>query len=204
MELHEALTQITEIRLQMARTQVFRGYHSVPVAFSGLLALAAAAIQSVWLPDPAQGIFAYLTLWIGVAVISLCAAGVEMWIHCQRSASPLTREITWLAVEQFLPAVVGGALLTYVLVIFASESLWLLPGLWQIIFSLGIFASCRLLPRATFWIGVFYMFCAVICLTLARGEAALAPWAMGIPFCMGQFLAAAVLYWTLERKNVSQ
>ena len=33
MELREALTQITEIRLQMARTEVFRGYRAVPAAF---------------------------------------------------------------------------------------------------------------------------------------------------------------------------
>ena len=203
MELHEALTQITEIRLQMARTQVFRGYHSVPVAFSGILAVVAAAIQPVWVPNPAENMAAYLGLWMSVAVISLSAAGVEMWIHCRRSATPLTREITWLAVEQFLPAVVGGALVTYVLVSFASDSTWLLPGLWQILFSLGIFASCRLLPRATFWIGVHYMASAVVCLTVARDAAALAPWAMGIPFGLGQFLAAAVLYWTLERKNAT-
>ena len=35
MELREALTQITEIRLQLARTEVFRGYRAMPVAFSG-------------------------------------------------------------------------------------------------------------------------------------------------------------------------
>ena len=35
MELREALTQITEIRLQMARTEVFRGYRAIPAAFSG-------------------------------------------------------------------------------------------------------------------------------------------------------------------------
>ena len=42
MELHEALTQIAEIRQQMAKSDVFRGYRSAPVAFSGLVALAAA------------------------------------------------------------------------------------------------------------------------------------------------------------------
>ena len=33
----------------------------------------------------------------------------------------------------------------------------MLPGLWQILFSLGVFASCRLLPRATFGVAVFYL-----------------------------------------------
>ena len=47
MELREALTQITEIRLQLARTEVFRGYRAMPVAFSGGVALLAALV--VWL-----------------------------------------------------------------------------------------------------------------------------------------------------------
>ena len=37
MELREALTQITEIRQQLARTEVFRGYRAMPVAFSGVV-----------------------------------------------------------------------------------------------------------------------------------------------------------------------
>ena len=203
MELHEALTQISEIRLQMARTEVFRGYRSVPVAFSGLLALLAAGIQPYWVPDPAQNFTAYLVLWAGVAVVSVLAAGTEMWIRCQRSASPLTREITWLAVEQFLPGVVAGVLLTFVLGSCAPESLALLPGLWQMLYSLCIFASCRLLPRKIFWVAAFYLVAGSLCLVLARGPAALSPWAMGVPFSVGQLLAAAVLYWTLERNDAS-
>ena len=33
----------------------------------------------------------------------------------------------------------------------------MLPGLWQVLYSLGIFASCRLLPRAIFGVAVFYL-----------------------------------------------
>jgi hypothetical protein len=204
MELHEALTQISEIRLQMARTQVFRGYHSIPTAFSGLLAMAAAGLQSVWIHDPVHNLSLYLTLWFVVALLSVTAAGIEMWVHCRRSVSPLTREVTWLAVEQFLPAVVAGGLLTYALVSAAPESVWLLPGLWQVLFSLGVFASCRLLPRTVFVVGLFYMAAGIMSLVWARGPATLSPWAMGLPFGVGQFLAAAVLYLTLERQDVTK
>ena len=109
-----------------------------------------------------------------------------MCVHCRRSTSPLTREVTWLAVEQFLPAVVAGGLLTYALTTVAPESVWLLPGLWQVLFSLGVFASCRLLPRATFGVGIFYMAAGLMSLVWALGEAALSPWAMGLPFGIGQ------------------
>jgi hypothetical protein len=199
MELREALTKIAEIRLQMARTEVFRGYRAVPVAFSGLLALGAAIVQSVWIADPLQNIAAYLTLWVGAAVLSAVAAGIEMVMRSLNQGTALTREITWLAVGQFLPCLVAGGLVTGALALFAPEALWILPGVWQVLFSLGIFASYRLLPRATFGVAVFYLASGVVCLAAARGDAALSPWAMGVPFGAGQLYAAAVLYWTLER-----
>jgi hypothetical protein len=201
MELRDALTQISEIRRQMARNEVFRGYRAVPVAFSGLLALGAAAVQSAWIASPLEELSAYLALWVGAAVISAIGAGTEMVLRARQSLSPWRREITWLAAEQFLPCLVAGALLTFVLVRFAPESLWMLPGLWQILYSLGIFASCRLLPRATFVVAVFYLANGLTVLALARGPAALSPWAMGLPFGFGQLLAAAVLYRTLERRD---
>ena len=201
MELHEALAQITEIRVQMARTEVFRGYRAVPVLWSGLLALGAAGLQAAWIPDPAHELVRYLVLWVSVAVLSVLAAAAGMVLRSRHLASPLKRELTWLAVEQFLPCVVAGGLVAYVLVRCAPESAWLLPGLWQILFSLGVFASYRLLPRATFWVAVYYLLAGVVSLAVARNEWSLAPWAMGLPFGVGQLLAGAVLYWTLERNH---
>jgi hypothetical protein len=201
MELRDALTQISEIRRQMARNEVFRGYRSLPVAVTGALAVLAAVTQGVFLRDPQQQMTAYLALWIGTAVAGAVAAGAEMVLRSRAGATALRREITWLAVEQFVPSLATGALLTIVLVRVAPECLWMLPGLWQILFSLGIFASCRLLPRATFGVAVFYLLCGLATLTLARGDAAFSPWAMGLPFGAGQFFAAGVLYRTLECRD---
>lgn len=202
MELREALSQIAEIRLQMARTETFRGYRALPVAFSGLLAACAAVVQAVWITDPVQEIGAYLTLWVGAAITSALAAGCGMLLRARGGGTALSREITWLAVGQFLPCLAAGALVTAVLVASAPEAVWILPGVWQILFSLGIFASYRLLPRATFGVGIFYLFAGAICLVVARDANALKPWAMGVPFGVGQLYAAAVLYWTLERGHV--
>jgi hypothetical protein len=203
MELRDALTQISEIRLHLARTEVFRGYRAMPVAFSGGVALLAALIQGVTISEPAGQIGSYLSLWIGAAVVSGLAAGLEMMIRARNAATPVTRELTWLAIEQFCPCLVAGALVTVVLVRAAPESLWMLPGLWQIFYGLGIFASCRLLPRPTFWVAVFYLGTGLTVLAVARDTASLAPWTMGLPFGMGQLLAAAVLYRTLERDHDS-
>ena len=45
MELHEALTQITEIRLQMARTEVFRGFRAIPAVSGGFRQILATLFQ---------------------------------------------------------------------------------------------------------------------------------------------------------------
>ncbi|MDB5349385.1 MAG: hypothetical protein JWN86_632 [Planctomycetota bacterium] len=200
MDLHEALTQIAEIRHQMARTEVFRGYRAFPVAVSGALALLAAVVQRTWIEVPAEAIGAYLTLWIGAAAVSAVASGVGIAARRRMDPSSWSREITRLALEQFAPCLMAGSLLTVVLARCRPESLSILPGLWQILFSLGVFASCRLLPRATWAVAAFYLASGLVCLAL--GEAALSPWAMGIPFAIGQTLAAAVLYWNLERGDV--
>ena len=45
MELRDALTQIAEIRQQMARGEVFRGYRAAMTAFSGMAAIITGFIQ---------------------------------------------------------------------------------------------------------------------------------------------------------------
>jgi hypothetical protein len=202
MELQEALSQIAEIRSQMARTEVFRGYRALPVAFSGMLALAASLAQAAWIANPMEQLGAYLSLWVSAAVLSALAAGVAMLDRRRRSASAWGREATRLALDLFTPCVVAGGLVAAVMVFAAPEGVWTLPGLWQVLFALGLFASCRLLPRPVWFVAVFYLASGVTCLGLARGEAALSPWAMGLPFGVGQFLSAAILYWTLERGDV--
>jgi hypothetical protein len=201
MELHEALTQIAEIRRQMAKSDVFRGYRSAPVAASGLLALGAAVVQGRVVADPTQQINEYLTLWIGMAFVSMAGVAIEMAVRRYMTEDRAHLELTRLAVEQFLPCVVAGVLVTAVIVRHAPASVALLPGLWQILFGLGIFASARLLPKPIFAIGAFYLASGIIVLIWSREAFSLEPWCMGLPFGIGQLVAAGILYWTLERRT---
>src|SRR5438477_10694421 len=115
MDLHEALAQVSEIRLQIARSAAFRGYRSATAAFSGLVAVAAAVLQPLVVHDPAVDPQGYLLLWICAAVVSVAATGVEMTVRCRRSASPTAARMTWLAIEQFVPCTIAGAVLTLAL-----------------------------------------------------------------------------------------
>ncbi|MEI8197377.1 MAG: hypothetical protein WCI73_15880 [Phycisphaerae bacterium] len=201
MELKNALVQIDEIRAQMAKTQVFRGYRSATAAVSAVLAVLAGLVQASYLPEPTRHPMTYVILWTSAAGLSLLVVGAEMLMRARRLKSRLQSELTMQAVEQFMPALVAGGVLAYVVPTYAPESMGMLPGLWLMVFGLGVFASCRVLPRATFWIGAFYLLAGVLCLLLARGPYTLWPGAMGIPFAVGQILAAGVLYVSLERRH---
>jgi len=201
MELDKALRQIEEIRLQMARAGLFRGYRSVTVGLTGVVGIAAAALQAPLAPDPAEQVGTYLALWMGSASLCMALVGVELAARCWRRRSVLTQQMTWTAIEQLLPALVAGVLLTLVLVRSAPQSVWMLPGLWQIVFGLGIFASCRFMPRPLCLVGMYYLASGAGSLSFAQGDAAFTPWAMAIGFGGGQLLAAALLYWTLERAD---
>ena len=86
-------------------------------------------------------------IWISTAVVSAALIGMQMYTRTRRMHSGMADEMIRMAVEQFLPSAGAGALITLVLVRYVPAALWMLPGLWQIIFSLGVFSSCRFLPR---------------------------------------------------------
>jgi hypothetical protein len=191
--LHKALAEINAIRGQMARSMEFRGYGPATLAATGVLAVLAAAVQAHWLKNPGRDIEGYLAIWIATAALSVIIIGVGTIRRTRRVHYGLAKAMVYSAVEQFLPSIVAGLLLTVVLVRYSPQSLWMLPGLWQVIFSLGVFSSCQFLPRPMFAVGVWYLAAGLTCLALGSGEWAFSPWAMGVPFGVGQLLVAAFL-----------
>jgi len=192
-DLDRALADISEIRSQIARGAAFRGYGAATLAATGVFAALAALIQARWLAGAVHDPIGYVGLWSGTAGISLIVIGIETVARSHREHSGMAQEMILAAAEQFLPAAIAGVLLTAVVLRFAPEAGWMLPGLWQVVFALGVFASCRFLPRAMLLVGGWYLACALSCLALARGPHALSPWAMGLPFGLGQLMVAGLL-----------
>ncbi len=192
-DLDEALAGITQIRTQIARTAEFRGYGPVTLAATGFFGVLAGGLQ-FWLIDlPLTNIMAYLTIWLTTAALAVFVVGGEMVWRARRLHFGLAPEMVWSAMEQFLPVVGAGLLLTFVLMRHAPQTLWMLPGLWQILFSLGLFASCRFLPRGVYCVALWYLATGLACLAWTGGDDALSPWAMAVPFGVGQCLFAAML-----------
>ena len=193
-DLQQALAEIHSIRSHVARGTEFHGYGPASVAASGVLALLVAAIQSQWMTKHANSdLSIWLAVWAGTAAVSLLLSSFETFTRARRVHRGFARAMVQSALEQFLPALVVGSLLTVVLLRVAPQECWMLPGLWQLIFSLGVFASCRFLPRQMFAVGVWYLAAGLFCLAAGGATRALSPWLMGIPFGAGQLMIAAVL-----------
>jgi len=197
-ELRQALDDISAIRTQVARGTQFRGYGPLSIASTGVLAVLVAAIQSRWLAASSHDLRLFLGVWIATAAVSVFLSALETIFRVRKVHSGLAMEMIQAAAEQFLPCVIVGLLLTVVLMRIAPQDSWMLPGLWAVIFSLGIFASCRFLPRQMFGVGAWYLAAGLVCLLAASANHALSPWAMGITFGVGQLLVAAVLRYGFE------
>jgi hypothetical protein len=197
-ELRQALDDISAIRSQVARGTQFRGYGPLSIAASGVLALLVAAAQSQWLPAAAHDFRLFLSVWITTAAVSVFLSALETISRVRKVHSGLAMEMIQAAAEQFLPCIVVGLLLTVVLLRIAPQDFWMLPGLWAVVFSLGVFASCRFLPRQMFGVGAWYLVAGLVCLLAASSHHVLSPWEMGISFGLGQLLVAAVLRYGFE------
>ena len=191
-DLRQALAEISAIRTQVARGTQFRGYGPVSIAASGILALIVAALQSRLSPEGSD-FYAFLQVWIATAAASVLMTAFETVLRSRRVHSGLANEMLYAAAEQFLPAVIVSIFLTVVMIRVAPHDGWMLPGLWQIMFSLGVFASCRFLPRQMVGVAVWYLVCGLSSIVLQSDHKSVSPWIMGVPFGLGQLGVAGVL-----------
>src|SRR4051794_25999797 len=108
MRLDDALTQISEIRQQMAASAVFRGYRPLTTAITAGIACVAAALQFLLVPGGAPGwvapeaglhFQAYLYIWLGAAIAGIAIVGAEMALRIARSGSALQKQTTLHAVD---------------------------------------------------------------------------------------------------------
>lgn len=201
-DLDKALADIITIRSQIAAGTAFRGYGPAAVAATGGVALVTAVLQYLWLDDPTGHPLTFLFGWAVAAALSALMIWIEMQARSRRHHSGLADAMIHQALEQFLPSGIAGVLLAVVLGKFAPEALWMLPGLWQVVVSLGVFASVRSLPRTVAFAGGWYFLAGFVVLVLGSQNHALSPWTMGLPFVIGQSLMAAILYFASGEADV--
>ncbi len=201
-DLDRALADIIAIRSQIAAGTAFRGYGPAAIAATGGVALLTAVLQYLWLDNPTGHPLTFLFGWAAAAAVSSLMIWTEMQARSRRHHSGLADAMIHQALEQFLPSGIAGVLLAVVLGKFAPEALWMLPGLWQVLVSLGVFASVRSLPRSVAFVGAWYFVAGFVVLLVASRSHALSPWTMGLPFAIGQWLMATILYFASGETDV--
>jgi hypothetical protein len=190
-DLNQALIDIRNIRRQVANATEFHGYGPLTLSSTAVIAVLAGIAQHLSLPEPAAHPAQYVALWLVTGVLSAALIVTQMLTRSNRLHSGMADEMIRMAVAQFLPAAVAGLLLPFVLLHITRDVFWMLPGLWQIVFALGVFASCRCLPRLMILAGVWFLLTGLACVSLG-GTRALAPAMMSLPYAVGMGLVAVV------------
>ena len=199
-DLPRALADVAQIQEQIARAEVYRGYRSVPIAASGVIGLAAAAVQpaAYGTADPTG----FVLFW---SIVAGLAAGIglsEILYAYVRTDSALARRRTRRVTGQFLPSLGAAVTITAGFMHVDPALVTLLPGTWAICFGIGTFASRPFLPRASGWVALYYYAAGIVLLWTSSGVDRVSGWSVGGVFGVGQFLAAIVLYLSLEREEI--
>lgn len=192
-DLDKALADLGDIRARLAAGDMFCGFGPAVVAATGGLALLAASAQS-WFPNTfANDDKTFLMVWVIMAIVSVGLIGTEMIARTRRLHGGMADAMLFNAVEYFVPAGVAGLAIAIVFYQFSPGTLWALPGLWQILIALGLFSATRILPTSINLVAAWYFLAGVTVLILSAKSQALSPWAMGVPFAVGQILMGLCL-----------
>jgi hypothetical protein len=191
----DALDQITEIRWRMSVAQGFAGYRAGSAACTALLAIVAAGAQYMLMPATGFRVDLYLLVWLLAACGGLLIIAASMLLRLRHPQRSLERSLAWPAIEAFLPSLLVGALLTYGITYHREriDSFSTLPGIWMMLFAMGVLASRRHVPAPIFFVGAFYLLAGVVAICLPP-MVALSPWTMGLTFFVGQAASAWLLY----------
>jgi hypothetical protein len=194
-DVESALSLISQIHGQLAKGEVWRGYRPWPTALSGLVGIAAAVAQPTLLASIGGREWrGFLLLWAGTAALNLVIhAATIVPQHARAGAS--ARRQAGSVLLQLVPCIVCGLLTTAILGTQGEPAIRLLPGLWALMFGLGLFGSRTYLPRGIGWIGANYFIAGAAMLGLGpHASTTLMGYAMGATFGVLQLLTAAILF----------
>ncbi len=188
--------QIAQIHEQIAKAEVYRGFHPACVAASGLLGVVAAAAQP-WLVsmDDSRG---FVTFWLGVAAVCGFAGSARRPTPtCARTTSTPTPDAPGRGAVRALrcgrcgrdrPGPAGRA----------GRAANPARAVGDPVLPRG-FAARPYLPRATGWVALWYLTAGAAMLATAPPDPVRAGWAVGLVFAAGQCATAIVLHRNEER-----
>jgi hypothetical protein len=197
MDVPQALDRIEEIHAQIAKGEVFRGYRPIPVAVAGAVGLVAGWLQPRFVPEGDGTRF--LLYWLAVAGLNILLNTAVIATGYLRCRDRFVRRHTRQVVGQLLPTLAAGAAVSLGLPAADPGLVRILPGLWALLFGLGLFASRPYLARATGWVALFFLLAGGALLTFPMPDLARLGLAHGAVFGTGLLAAAVVLHLDIPR-----
>jgi len=191
--LNKALSDIADIREQIAAARLFRGFGPLVIGLTGGLALCVMILQLQYPEKFFADIDIFMLVWGLTAFCSLFFIVAEMWALSQRHHRSMAFGMVRKVAEGFLPSLLTGAIIGVILIGQKSDFAAYLPSLWQYMIAIGLFASMGSLHRNIYLIAVWYFCCATLVFLLISSGQALSPLHMGLPFGIGQILMGLVL-----------
>ena len=199
MEYTKALSQISEIHAQLAKVEVYRGFRSLPVALSGIVGLAAAALAPRFVAS--DDLPAALRYWVAVGFVCGLVGSIETALNYVLREDVFARRRSRKVLGQFFPGLLAGIGLTWCIAAKSAEQIAMLPGLWAIVFGLAIFSARPYLPRASGWVALWYLAAGCLWVMLPPADPLRFGWVVAGTFGAGQLAAAVVLFWNVERQD---
>ena len=192
MHIHQALSDVRQIQAVLAKTERFRLLRATTVATTAVLACLGAALQTWIVDDASEAPLAYAVYWSVIAAAGAgCAILATAWRYWGRPTS--WDRALWLeASRSFVPALIVGGLLTTVIGLRYPGAASMLPGIWSLLFGLGVWATTRIFPRGMAGVAGYYLAVGVAALILAE-RWVFSPWWMAVAFGGGQLLMCGVL-----------
>ena len=187
MHVGEALERLDLIHDQLAKAEIYRGFRVKAVFAVGIVALAAAAFQ------PFVTVISFVPYWVavaGVCAVLGMAAATHSYLHRE---DEFCRRRTRRVMAQFLPCLVAGGAVTAG---FARlpDLVVLLPGMWAILFGLGVIAARPHLPAPIAWVGLGYILGGSVLILHATIGTEPNPWTVGGIFGVGHLMTAVILW----------
>ena len=94
---------------------------------------------------------------------------------------------------QFLPSLLTGAAITLVFQRTSPAVVPCLPGVWALLFGLGLMSARPFLPPAVSWVAVFYLAAGSLLLSWGASQSEPSGWAVGGIFGTGHLASAIIL-----------
>ncbi|MEO1616264.1 MAG: hypothetical protein AAFV88_10470 [Planctomycetota bacterium] len=197
MNLDEAIDKLDAMSVIAERANTFNGLRAAPIAITGVIGLATALVQPLFVSAEEASAHRFVLLWALAAFGCLSVVLIDLRLRYLRESTRRKQRLTLQVLGKLAPSIVTGAAIAFIVLQHSPELAWTLPSWWAILLGMGICSCSSLLPHRLLAVGAYYIGTGLLALLIAKGDWSLHPLAMAIPFVGGQFLTA----WLIGRDD---